>query len=293
LLIIDPIVAGMDTAFDAHKDQHVRAVLNGLAELAETADCAVVIVGHLNKTPSSEAYVRIANSVAFWNAARSVVVVAEDPDFPDDLRLVAQRKANYSRIGSVERHRIEEVVLPSTLDPETGDPITTSRMIFVEHAPEVDGDDVLASRSGRGAQGTAAIEFLQRSLADDLWHDSAGVKKLAAASQIPERTLGRAAHELRVETKRAGFPSVTHWRLPQSGQTASNGSGLTGAPASNRLIPASEDSSRTPLAPNGYDGLGAGVDDSNGRFCPMCTTNAECARRHSCRWVESLPIVRS
>ena len=41
LVIIDPIVAAIDIALDAHKDQHVRAVLAQLADLAETPDCAV------------------------------------------------------------------------------------------------------------------------------------------------------------------------------------------------------------------------------------------------------------
>ena len=37
LLVIDPIVAAIDVELDAHKDQHVRAVLAQLAELAEEA----------------------------------------------------------------------------------------------------------------------------------------------------------------------------------------------------------------------------------------------------------------
>ena len=54
LLIIDPIVAAIVTELDAHKDQHVRAVLALLAELAEEADCAVAIVGRLNKAPTTD-----------------------------------------------------------------------------------------------------------------------------------------------------------------------------------------------------------------------------------------------
>jgi RecA-family ATPase len=121
LLIIDPIVAAIAVELDAHKDQHVRVVLARLAELAEEADCAVAIVGHLNKAPSTDAYVRVANSVAFWNAARSVVLITED-NGDEDLRLVAQRKANYARLSGVERHRIESVVLPHLVDPTDGRP---------------------------------------------------------------------------------------------------------------------------------------------------------------------------
>jgi hypothetical protein len=253
----------------------------------------VVIVGHLNKTPSSEAFVRIANSIAFWNAARSVVLVAEDPESPDELRLVAQRKANYSRLGAVERHRIEEIVLPNTLDPETGKPITTSRMVFVQHAPEVDGDQVLAPRIGRGTQSDAAREFLRGALADGSWHDSSGLKTFAQASDISDRTLKRAAKELGVEQKRQGYPAVTHWRLAQSGQRSSNESGPTGTHALDPPGLTATDSTRSSVGPDHSDGPTAQTDHSNGRFCAACQSTTECAERHSCRWVESFPMGHS
>jgi AAA domain len=71
LIVIDPVVAAIETKFDAHKDQHVRHILGHLVRLAEEEDAAVAGVGHLNKTPSTDAYIRVANSVAFWNASRS------------------------------------------------------------------------------------------------------------------------------------------------------------------------------------------------------------------------------
>jgi hypothetical protein len=211
LLVIDPIVAAIVVELDTHKDQHVRVVLARLAELAEVADCAVAIVGHLNKAPSTDAYVRVANSVAFWNAARSVVLVTED-NGDDDLRLVAQRKANYARLSQVERHRVEPIVLSNLIDPTDGRPVETARMVFLEHADDVDGGDVLAPRAddktGR------AVALLREMLADGEWHESAGMKKLSGAVGISDRTVQLAAQSLDVESERRGFPSVTWWRLP-------------------------------------------------------------------------------
>jgi AAA domain len=215
LLILDPIVAAIDTALDAHKDQHVRSVLARLALLAESADCAVALVGHLNKTPSADPYLRVANSVAFWNASRSVVLITEDED-DTDTRLVAQRKANYSRLRPVERHRIEEIVLPDTLDAETGDLIVTSKMTFVEIADDVESADVLGprQRTATDSKLLRAALLLHGLLGDGKWHDSAGLKVLAGAQGITRRTLERAAQEIEVEHERRGFPSTTHWRLP-------------------------------------------------------------------------------
>jgi AAA domain len=244
LIIIDPIVAAIDVTFDAHKDQHVRSVLAGLSELAEQEDLAVAMVGHLNKTPSREAHIRIANSVAFWNAARSVVLVTEDADEPDAHRLVAQRKANYSRLAPIERHRLETIVLPESLDAETGRPIETSRMVFVEHASDVDGDDLLAPRERSDRKEDRAGAFLEQALADDEWHDSAGLKKLATTAGVKERTLQLAAQELEVEHDRRGFPSVTWWRLPQSRKVLAHKSCATVQPMESSEFEASSAPSR-------------------------------------------------
>jgi putative DNA primase/helicase len=216
-VVIDPIVAAIVAELDAHKDQHVRAVLARLAELSEVADCAVEIVGHLNKAPSTDAYIRVANSVAFWNAARSVVLVTADSG-GEDLRLVAQRKANYAGLRPVERHRIEPVVLPHLLDPEDGRPIETARMLFVECAEDVDGADVLGPPK---ATKTATAEaLLEAVLADGEWHEADRVKKLMSVAGCAERTTQRAAEKLRIEVERRGFPSSTWWRISLAGASA-------------------------------------------------------------------------
>ena len=162
LVVIDPVVAAVDTKLDAYKDQHVRQVLERLWQVAKDEDCAIALVGHLNRVPSTDAYLRIANPTAFWNAARSVVLVTEDGDADNGLRLIAQRKANLARLAPVERHRIVEFVLPDTVDPETGSPIVTSRMTFVEIADDVDpttilrGDDADENGERRDCPGGAA-----------------------------------------------------------------------------------------------------------------------------------------
>jgi putative DNA primase/helicase len=214
LVIVDPVVAAIETRLDAHKDQHVRHVLNQLTVLAQEEDAAAAIVGHLNKAPSTEAYIRVANSVAFWNASRSVVLITEDGD-DDTSRLVAQRKANWARLRPVERHRLEEVILQDTLDPETGDPIVTSRIVFVEVADDVNGGDVLTPKTTKTETAETLLEAM---LADGEWHESASVKMLMGAAGYAERTVQRAAKYLGVETERRGLAaagtSQTWWRVP-------------------------------------------------------------------------------
>lgn len=236
LVVIDPVVASIDVTLDAHRDQHVRHVLRSLRRVAEDASSAVVIVGHLNKAPSTDAYIKVANSVAFWNASRSVVLFTED-EASEDLRLVAQRKANWSRMHSVERYRVEEIVLPDALDPATGKPITTSRMSFVEVAEDVNGADVLAPPRTAGKTGTAET-FLKVALADGEWHQSAALKdKAKALLDVSEPTVKRAAEEIGVENKREGWPAKTWWRL----KSAHDNSQLSDLTVNTAQPPASRD----------------------------------------------------
>jgi hypothetical protein len=89
-------------------------------------------------------------------------------------------------------------------------------MVFVEHAEDVDAGDVLRPRAASVSPGHEAALFLLRALADGAWHDSVGLKTLAGAQKVSERTLQRAAKDLGVESERRGFPASTWWRLPQS-----------------------------------------------------------------------------
>jgi hypothetical protein len=265
LIVIDPIVAAIETSLDAHKDQAVRHVLGGLAQLSEDEDCAVALVGHLNKAPEKDAYLRVANSAAFWNASRSVVLVTEDPEHGEDSRLVAQRKANWGRLTPVERHRLEGVVLPETLDPETEQPIETSRMTFVETADDVDRNEVLAKHSAANKT-VRAEDVLAVILADGEWHDGAVVKRLTEGVGINERTLQRAAKEIGVEYERRGFPAASWWRLPVTPSSVAPGiptnNGATARAAQpSRLHAASSSVAPSPVEeiPGATDGIDLGT----------------------------------
>lgn len=260
LVVVDPVLASIDLSLDAHKDQHVRVVLGQLAAVARRQECAVVLVLHLNKAPSKDAYLRISSSTGFYNAARSVVLVVPDPEEPEDHRLVAQVKANWSRRSPVQRHVLEEILLPE-IDPETGRQIVTSRMRFLEIAEGIDRDSILGAERGErsGERMDEAEGWLRDVLSDGEWHRSQDVKDDAEREGIAERTLQRAFKDLEVDAERRGFPSETWWRLPQSRQPLSTNHGATEGPAPvNALRPSI--SPVAPVAP-GTVGLGSGATE--------------------------------
>jgi KaiC/GvpD/RAD55 family RecA-like ATPase len=254
-VVIDPVVAAIESGLDAYKDQHVRQVLAQLWRVAREEDCSIALVGHLNRVPSTDAYLRISNSTAFWNASRSVVLITEDGDDDNGLRLIAQRKANLARLAPIQRHVLEEVVLDAT-DPETDEPIVTSRMTLLEIADDVDPSAVLGPHD---TTKTASAEtLLQALLADGDWHESEPMKSLLSAAGFNERLAQRAAKDLGVESERRGFPSRTWWRLPVTSAPVATSTGSQDVATGETAQPSRSVATSAPVATssNGADATG-------------------------------------
>jgi AAA domain/Bifunctional DNA primase/polymerase, N-terminal len=210
MVVIDPVSAAIDLRLDSHRDQDVRVVLGQLAKLAERERLAIVQNAHLNKAPSTDPYLRINGSTAFYNAARSVLTVSEDPLDRETQRLVAHHKSNYGPLAPVQRWKIEAVSVPSDFGP-----IETMRMVFVEDAEDVDRQDVLGAavtekRTDAATLITAELAFGRRL--------SSEVKEAGAKRGISPATIKRSAQDLGVvveeETTTTG--RVTYWALPGS-----------------------------------------------------------------------------
>ena len=202
-------------------------MLGRFSRVAEERELAVVMVAHVNKASSRDAYIRVSGSVALYNAARSVLLVTADPDNPESMeagepggpepgpvfRIVSQHKANYARRVAPQRHEIRPIVLVDELD-DRGRPLESSAMVYVEDAAGLDLAELLAesSSNGRRSKLDQAAELLAEMLADGDWHDSAGLKSLIGAQGISEPTVKRAAQAIGVESERRDFPASTWWR---------------------------------------------------------------------------------
>jgi len=82
LLVLDPLQAFVGNNADMHRANDMRPMFQKLAGIAERTQCAVVIIGHMNKASGSKGLYRGLGSIDIAAAARSVLLIGrlkEDP----------------------------------------------------------------------------------------------------------------------------------------------------------------------------------------------------------------------
>jgi AAA domain len=93
LVVVDPITAYLGEKILTGVDSSVRKALAPLADLADQANFACLLVRHINKNTSMKAAHRGGGSLAFLNLCRSGLIAGRMPGY-DDLFAIAQVKNN-------------------------------------------------------------------------------------------------------------------------------------------------------------------------------------------------------
>ena len=99
LLIIDPIQSFIRQDGDMQSATRMRAILQRLANIAAKQRCAIVLIGHLNKTSNGKTLYRGLGSIDITAIARSVLMITRDPS-QQDIRYMAQIKSSLAPEGS-------------------------------------------------------------------------------------------------------------------------------------------------------------------------------------------------
>lgn len=82
LFIIDPIQAFIPPDSDMQNAAKMRAVLRKLAKTAEKYQCAVILVGHMNKGSGTKSLYRGLGSIDIAAIARSILMISRDEQRP-------------------------------------------------------------------------------------------------------------------------------------------------------------------------------------------------------------------
>lgn len=98
LLVIDPVQAYIGNDSDLQIAGRARKLMRRLGMWAEAYDCAIVLIGHMNKREGAKGLYRGLGSIDLIAAARSVLQVERDINDPD-IRIVTQIKNSLESSG--------------------------------------------------------------------------------------------------------------------------------------------------------------------------------------------------
>lgn len=98
LIILDPIQAYIGATVDMHRANEIRQVLKHLGIIAEKHNCAIILIGHMNKASGSKSTYRGLGSIDIQATARSVLLVARLRDKPN-IRIMAHDKSSLAPAG--------------------------------------------------------------------------------------------------------------------------------------------------------------------------------------------------
>ena len=110
LMILDPMQAYLGEKVDMNRANEVRTVMKGLTKVANQTGCAIVLVGHLNKSQTANSAQRGLGSMDFRAAARSVLLVGRVKN-DRDIRVMVHDKSSLEEEGPSRAFSLENGTL--------------------------------------------------------------------------------------------------------------------------------------------------------------------------------------
>jgi archaellum biogenesis ATPase FlaH len=105
LVILDPLQSHLSANISMNRAESIRPAFMRLAKVAERTNCAVVLVGHLNKSRGGIAQYRSLGSVDIVNSVPSVLYVGMT-DAANGIRSFVHGKANLTEQGVSQSFRL-------------------------------------------------------------------------------------------------------------------------------------------------------------------------------------------
>jgi hypothetical protein len=274
LLVVDPIGAFMSGDTDTHRDASVRRALAPLAAMAERTDLAVVVVAHLNKDESTRLINRVTGAGAFVNAARSLLVLARNPDDPEGERgrerVLVHVASNWGQLAPSLALRVES----RDVELDDGTIASVGYMALIGET-DVAVEDLQRSRDDN--PGTDIEEAIGAALTDGPRPSREVKAQVAAELECSKRSIERAAErmgkagELLIDS--GGFPRTTTWALSHAtlnGTVTPTTNTRSGATGSYDVVAGKTDSSHATagaqkqrVATDDQDQLQLGTDTSD------------------------------
>ena len=193
LMVFDPIQGYIGSSVDFHRANEVRPVLSHLTKLAEKYECAILLVGHLNKNAGQLCAYRGLGSIDFFAAVRSVMLVGTHPS-DNTQRFLFHAKSNLSKPGDTRCFRINENKLEWT------------------GTIDLNADQFMLDGGETVKKVDSAKAFLMDFLADGE-KPSTEIYEAADQEDFSKRTLATAKKDLKIKALK--HDDKWFWRLPE------------------------------------------------------------------------------
>jgi len=191
LFILDPLQAYLGADVDMHRANEVRPVLKRISLIAEKTNCAVIVVGHLNKGSNQSQY-RGLGSIDIQAAARSVLTLGRIKG-NQYLRAFAQGKNNLAPEGKS---------IAFELNPSTGFHWVGAHPVTV--------DELISGKYGKETAAERAQNFLITELTGKVVPANV-VLEMADGQDISSRTLNRVKSTAKVRSFKKN--NQWHWTI--------------------------------------------------------------------------------
>lgn len=192
LIILDPIQAYIGATVDMHRANEIRPVLKHLGIIAEKHNCAIILIGHMNKASGNKAAYRGMGSIDFFAVARSVLLVGR-VEGEANIRAVVQIKNNLAAFGHPKAFELSEDGFHWLGDYE------------------ITADEVLGGIAPKANKLEQAKRLLREVAETNNAMQSNEIFNLAEEQGISRRTLENAKKELSIRAKRIN--NSWYWEL--------------------------------------------------------------------------------
>lgn len=192
LLVIDPMQAFLVQDSDMQNAARMRGALGKLADVAAKYQCAVVLVGHLNKAYGGKNLYRGLGSIDIAAIARSVLMISRDGADPS-IRYMFPVKASLALEGSA-----------------IGFTFSEGQFQWIGKC-DIDSSTLEGSVFARNEKLEQAKSYLIRILKEGAL-PSTKISKMVAHLDISKRTIETAKKEVGIVAFRK--ENAWYWRLP-------------------------------------------------------------------------------
>ena len=186
LVVLDPIQGFLGAGVDMHRANEIRPLMKRISVLAEKYQCAIILIGHMNKNSNGKSSYRGLGSIDFQAAARSVLIVGRVKD-EQEIRVICHVKSSLAPEGDAIAFRLDK-------EKEKG--------FHWIGEYDISAEDLL-SGDGRGQKIRSAKEFLKEILANGSM-EQAKIAEEAEERGIKKKTLWNAKKELQIDSVKIG-----------------------------------------------------------------------------------------